>query len=46
VQTIPSDRLVETLIERFSELDGYGPQSELENLRVSFPDPLPIIGWR
>jgi len=46
VQTIPSDRLVEALIERFAELDGYGPPSRVEDLRVSFPDPLPIIGWR
>jgi murein DD-endopeptidase MepM/ murein hydrolase activator NlpD len=46
VQTIPSDRLVEVLIERFAELDGYGPPSRVEDLRVSFPDPLPIIGWR
>jgi murein DD-endopeptidase MepM/ murein hydrolase activator NlpD len=46
VQTIPSDRFVEVIIERFAELDGYGPPAGIENLRVSFPDPLPIIGWR
>ncbi len=46
VQTIPSDRFVEVLIERFEELDGYGPLARLENLRMSFPDPLPLIGWR
>ena len=46
VQTIPSDRLVEVLIEQFAELDGYGPAARVENLRVSFPDPLPLIGWR
>ncbi len=46
IQTIPSYRLVEVLIERFVELDGYGPPSRIDDLRVSFPDPLPIIGWR
>ncbi len=46
VQTIPSDRLVEVFVERFAELDGYGPPARVENLRVNFPDPLPLIGWR
>jgi len=46
VQTIASDRLVEVFIERFAELDGYGPAARIENLRLSFPDPLPLIGWR
>ncbi len=46
VQTIPSSRLVEVFIERFGELDGYGSPSRVQELRLSFPDPLPIIGWR
>jgi murein DD-endopeptidase MepM/ murein hydrolase activator NlpD len=46
LQTIPPDRLVEALVERFAELDGYGPPSRADDLRVSFPDPLPVIGWR
>jgi murein DD-endopeptidase MepM/ murein hydrolase activator NlpD len=46
VQAISSNRLVEVLIERFEELDGYGLPARLESLRVSFPDPLPLIGWQ
>jgi len=46
VQVISSDRVVEVLIERFAELDGYGPRGLEENLGMSFPDPLPLIGWR
>ena len=45
VQTISSGRLAEVLIERFAELDGYGLSAEIENLRFSFPNPLPFIGW-
>ena len=45
VQAIPPERLVEVMIERFAALDGYGPPSRVEDLRVRFPDPLPIIGW-
>lgn len=46
VQVIPSDFLVDVFTERFAELDGYGPPTQVENLRVSFPDPLPLIGWQ
>jgi murein DD-endopeptidase MepM/ murein hydrolase activator NlpD len=46
LQTIPSEFLVEVFVERFAELDGYGPPSRIEDLRVRFPDPLPVIGWR
>ncbi len=46
IQTIASDRLVEVLVEKFSELDGYGPADQMEILRATFPDPLPIIGWQ
>lgn len=45
VQTIPSNRMVEVFIERFAELDGYGPPSQVEKLRESYPDPLPFLGW-
>jgi hypothetical protein len=34
------------LVERFAELDGYGLADQIENLKFSFPDPLPFIGWR
>jgi peptidoglycan LD-endopeptidase LytH len=46
VQAIHSDKLVEVLVDKFAELDGYGHPSLIEDLKETFPDPLPIIGWR
>jgi murein DD-endopeptidase MepM/ murein hydrolase activator NlpD len=46
VQAIRSDNLAEVLIEKFEELDGYGHPSHIGTLRETFPDPLPIIGWK
>ncbi|MBP7829708.1 MAG: peptidoglycan DD-metalloendopeptidase family protein [Kiritimatiellae bacterium] len=43
VQAIRRGLFEEILLERFSELDGYGRAEELDELRVSFPDPLPIV---
>jgi murein DD-endopeptidase MepM/ murein hydrolase activator NlpD len=45
IQAVSPVRLVEVLIEHFAELDGYGLSTEIESLRLSFPDPLPSIGW-
>jgi len=46
VQAIRSDSLVEVLVEKFAELDGYGHPDRIGDLRETFPDPLPIIGWK
>jgi peptidoglycan LD-endopeptidase LytH len=46
VQAIRPDKLAEVLTDKFAELDGYGHPSRIENLRQTFPDPLPIIGWK
>jgi murein DD-endopeptidase MepM/ murein hydrolase activator NlpD len=46
VQAIHSEKLFEVFVEKFAELDGYGSLDRIEDLKESFPDPLPIIGWR
>ena len=40
IQAVREPHFQEILIERFSELDGYGHRSEMSILRREFPDPL------
>ncbi|HOW98264.1 MAG TPA: peptidoglycan DD-metalloendopeptidase family protein [Kiritimatiellia bacterium] len=43
IQAIRRGLFEEILLDRFNELDGYGRAEELDALRASFPDPLPIV---
>ncbi len=43
VQAIQRAMFEDILLNRFSELDGYGPRDRLEELRRQFPDPLDFV---
>lgn len=43
VQAIRRKLFEDILLAHFHEFDGYGHPDELETLRTSFPDPLPVV---
>jgi murein DD-endopeptidase MepM/ murein hydrolase activator NlpD len=44
VQAIRESLFRQILLDRFRELDGYGPPSERPTLESDFPNPLPYLG--
>ena len=43
IQAIRHELFENILLTQFDKLDGYGHPGELEALRASFPDPLPVV---